>query len=145
MSERAREPNELNEPSKPSEPSEPSESRAPTWADFRAAIRAGLARQLAREAEASRALVAEVVPRVAQAIAEARASGLCRRAWLFGSFAWGEPGERSDVDLLVEATSEPFRLGTKVGLACERDVHVIELERAPESLRERVLREGMPL
>lgn len=108
-------------------------------------MRAGLARQLAREAEASRALVAEVVPKVARAVSEARAHGLCQRVWLFGSFAWGEPGERSDVDLLVEGASEPFRLASLVSVACDRDAHVIELDRAPESLRERAQRDGRPL
>ena len=112
---------------------------------FRAAIRTKIERDLERERDASVALRAQVLPAVKRGLAEARVEGLCARAWLFGSFAWGDPGARSDVDLIVEGCADPFLLAAVVGRACERDVHVIPLEAAPESLRRRALAEGTAL
>ena len=109
---------------------------------FRTAVRAKIQRDLDAEAERARTLRAEVLPRVEEATASARLQELCSRVWLFGSYAWGQPSERSDVDLLVEACSDPFRFAGLVATACGRDVHAIELERAPEGLRQRVLAEG---
>lgn len=120
-------------------------SRSPTWLDLRRAIRSRLERDVAAEREHAEALRADVVPRVAQALAAARSEGRCEQAWLFGSYAWGSPEERSDVDLMVSHCRDPFRLASDVARACGREVHVVELEGAPEALRERVLREGRPL
>jgi predicted nucleotidyltransferase len=121
------------------------EPASTTWRDLRAAIRARFERDVATERARAEALRAEVVPAAASAVAAARVAGQCDRAWLFGSFAWGLPEERSDVDLLVEGCEEPFRLASVVGEACGRDVHVVALETAPEALRERALRDGRPL
>ncbi|HVZ73047.1 MAG TPA: nucleotidyltransferase domain-containing protein [Polyangia bacterium] len=81
------------------------------------------------------------------AIERARDQGLCGRAWLFGSYAWGEPGERSDVDILVEGEGsvDTIAIASVIGRACRLDVHVIDAAEAPVMLRERVLSEGEPL
>lgn len=117
----------------------------PTWRDLRSVIRARFERDVAEERARGDALHRAVVPRVEAAVAAARADGDCARAWLIGSFAWGSPVNGSDVDLVVEGCAEPFRLASRVTAACGRDVHVIELEAAPKSLRERALLDGRPL
>lgn len=67
-----------------------------------------------------------------------------KRVLLFWSLAWGGVHSRTDVDLAVEGLA-PERLAdfsveveAQVGL----DVDLVPLERAPESLRKRVLRDG---
>ncbi|HVU51470.1 MAG TPA: nucleotidyltransferase domain-containing protein [Polyangia bacterium] len=64
---------------------------------------------------------------------------------MFGSYAWGEPGERSDVDVFVEGRTDTMAIASIVGRACGVDVHVIDAAEAPESLKARVLAEGLPL
>lgn len=118
---------------------------SPTWQDLRSAIHARLEDDVATERAAADALRVEVVPRVRAAVVAARTDGRCERAWLFGSFAWDFPDERSDVDLLVERCDDTFGLASFVARACGRDVHVIDVETAPASLRDRVLRDGHPL
>lgn len=76
-----------------------------------------------------------MVPRVAAVVAEARASGLCRAVWLFGSFAWDAPREGCDLDLLVDGDAEA--VAARVRRACGREVHAIALAEAPDSLRAR--------
>lgn len=112
---------------------------------LRRVIRRHLDDQIAGERKAADGRRAEVLPRVRQGIERARAEGWCRRAWLFGSYAWGEPGERSDVDILVEGSRDTFVVASLVGRACGRDVHVIDMSDAPASLKERVLVDGMAL
>jgi predicted nucleotidyltransferase len=114
-------------------------------AAFRRRVVAVIEEDLAREEAAAECRRAVVLPAVSKAVAEARAAGDCRRVWLFGSFAWGEPGERSDVDLLVEGCADPDALAAAVWRVADRPVHVVELERAPATLVERALREGSPL
>jgi len=82
---------------------------------------------------------------VSRGVEEARAAGVCGRVWLFGSFAWDVPRPGSDIDLLVEDCAAPFSLASSVGAECAQPVHVVTLESAPSSLRERVLRFGRPL
>lgn len=112
---------------------------------LRLAIQRHLTDEVAREREVAEARRAEIVPRVRQGIERARAEGACGRAWLFGSYAWGEPGDRSDVDVLVEGSRDSFAVASLVGRACGLDVHVIDMADAPESLKERVLLEGRTL
>ena len=112
-------------------------------AAFRATVRAKIERDIEREKAEAEALRGKVVPQVEEAIARARAQGLCRGAWLFGSFAWGQPGDRSDVDLLIDGDVD--ETASLVERACGRMLHAIELDRAPQSLRERVLTHGKPL
>jgi predicted nucleotidyltransferase len=112
---------------------------------FGRAVRAHFEEELAKERGQAEVRRAAVVPRVHAAIERARADGLCGGAWLFGSYAWGEPGERSDIDLLVEDCADTFVVASLVGRACGRDVHVIEMSEAPPSLKERVHEDGVPL
>ncbi len=112
----------------------------------RAAIRAKIRGDLAREAAEAEVRRAEIVPRVRATIAEQRSRGRCARAWLFGSYAggpWGEPGEESDVDLLVEGDADG--VGAAVLRETGRMVHGWRLDEAPPSLVARVLAEGVPL
>lgn len=114
-------------------------------AAFRQRVQAGIRQQLAREAADSEARRAEVIPLVSAALTRARSEGKCQRAWLFGSFAWGSPQERSDVDVLVESCPDPDSLAGEIWRVADRPVHVIEFEKAPATLIERVLRDGRPL
>jgi predicted nucleotidyltransferase len=112
---------------------------------FRRAVRAKIAHDLEAEAEAAAERREDVRALLGPVLQQARDRGLCRAAWLFGSYAWGEPGERSDVDILAEACTDPEAVASIVGRATGKDVHVVPLEDAPASLRERVLAEGEPL
>lgn len=108
-------------------------------------MRAHVARELARERDEAASLTASTLPLIEGAIAQARAAGMCGRAWLFGSFAEGSPGERSDIDLLLEDCPEPFQVAGLVADVCGREVHAVPFESAPESLRARVLATGRAL
>jgi predicted nucleotidyltransferase len=112
---------------------------------FRCAVLRHFEQQVLREGEEAEARKSAIVPLVRQSIARARDEGLCQRAWLFGSYAWGRPGERSDVDILVDGCTDTFRMASLVGRACARDVHVVDWSDAPESLRQRVSAEGLLL
>ena len=113
--------------------------------DFHRAVRRHFEAQIASERSASVMRKAAVIPRVRDGVERARAQGLCGRAWLFGSYAWGQPGERSDVDIFVEGRSDTIAIASIVGRACGLDVHVVDSDEAPESLRARVASEGQPL
>jgi len=113
--------------------------------DFRRAVRRHIEAQIASERRASEARKARVIPKVREGVAHARAQGLCGRAWLFGSYAWGEPGERSDVDIFVDGRSDTIAIASVVGRACGLDVHVVDSVDAPDSLHARVMSEGHPL
>lgn len=66
------------------------------------------------------------------------------RVWLFGSLAWGEPHQASDVDLLVEGVAADAWLAAikTVEDAIEAPADVLRAEDAPASLRLRVAKEG---
>ena len=112
---------------------------------FGRAVRAHFEQELVRERGQAESRRAAVLPQVRAAVERARADRLCGRAWLFGSYAWGEPGERSDIDLLVDNCADPFMVASLVGRACRRDVHVIEMAEAPSSLKQRGREDGVPL
>jgi len=112
---------------------------------FSRTIRRHFEEEIARERDAAAVRQATLLPLVREAIARARAEGLCKAAWLFGSYAWGQPGERSDVDIFVEGRADTIAIASMVGRACGLDVHVIDASEAPESLRNRVMAEGQPL
>lgn len=112
---------------------------------FGRAVRRNFAEQVAREEAEAEARREKVVPIVRQAVERARREGACRSAWLFGSYAWGRPGGRSDVDILAEDCPDPILVASIVGRACSLDVHVIDAKDAPASLRDRVMAEGLPL
>lgn len=112
---------------------------------FRRAVRAKIQRDLDREQAAAAARRARVRQALGPALEQARSRGLCASAWLFGSYASGSPGQRSDVDLLLERCEDPESVASIIGRATGTDVHAIALEDAPASLRERVLAEGEPV
>lgn len=124
--------------------SHPSPSSALLHA-FAALVRANIARSLERENAASVELRARVIPAVAAGVERVRREELIGDAWLFGSFAWGRPGERSDVDVLVEQCRDPDRVASILAELCARDVHVVPREQAPEGLVKRAIAEGLPL
>jgi predicted nucleotidyltransferase len=112
---------------------------------FREAVLAKIRRDLAEEDRHAASLRESMLPRLKKVIRLARKRGACRRAWLFGSFAWGKPTDRSDVNLLAEDCPDPFRLASTAAKVCDRDFLVVDLKDAPDTLRERVLADGMPL
>jgi predicted nucleotidyltransferase len=70
-----------------------------------------------------------------------------RRVLLFGSLAWGETDENSDIDLAVEGLSAAcfFRaLGELLAIA-PAPVDLVELELAEPGLRARILEQGIPI
>lgn len=89
-------------------------------------------------AERSRAQVEALVPPIAE-----RFGG--EGVWLFGSLAWGEPDEASDVDLAVRGLASHLRddLAAELWMAIDADVDGVLLESAPVSLVERVLDHGV--
>lgn len=112
---------------------------------FRNAVRRKIEQDIAREEEDAERRRAEVVPLVREAVAAARADGLCGAVWLIGSYAWGAPNERSDVDLLAEDCPDRIELAVRVGDAVGLDVHVLRPEQAEPTLLERARDEGVPL
>ena len=110
--------------------------------DLDACARSLLARIESRQ-EAARQR-GEVLRR--QAADAARALALdfgVRRVWLFGSLAWGDPHQESDVDLLVEGLDPELAGGAerRVAELVEAAVDLVRLEetrsRAPPSPRAR--------
>lgn len=123
-------------------------ARGPSQSDidlFVASVHAKLRADLEREHRDGEQRKAAVLPLVRGTIEQERARSELGRAWLFGSYAWGSPTERSDVDVLVERCDDPMELAAIVGLAIDLEVHVVQLERAPELLVRRAIEEGVPL
>lgn len=114
-------------------------------ADFRRAVRAKIARDLVEERALAEARVAEVLPALRAAVGALRTEGRLREAWLFGSYAWGRPIERSDVDLLVATDESPFAIAAALGQRVGRMVHVVLLATAPATLIERARTDGVAL
>lgn len=112
---------------------------------FRRAVRDKIAGDLAAEEAAAAERRARVRKALRAALVEVRSRSLCDRAWLFGSYAWGSPGERSDVDIMAERCRDPEAVASIVARATGTDVHVVPIESAPPSLRDRVLAEGEPV
>jgi predicted nucleotidyltransferase len=112
---------------------------------MRRAARAAAERQIADETMLAEQRRAVVLPRLRRVVAALRGRGRVEKVWLFGSYAWGLPDERSDVDLLVQGSDDPFGLAGEVAAEVRLDVHVIERARAAPSLVARVDEEGMPL
>ncbi len=108
-------------------------------------VRSNIARDLAQEGERADELRKLMFPKIRKGLAQARAEGLCGRGWVFGSYAWGEPRDSSDVDLMVEDSDEPLLVAAVVGRFTETEVHVVAVERAPSGLKERVQTEGVEL
>lgn len=110
---------------------------------FAARVRSVIRAQIAAEHAEAEALRARVVPLVREAVGAVRSAGHCREVWLFGSFAWGNPGARSDVDVLV--VGDANEVGYAIGRATSREVHALGWDEAPPELRARATSEGLPL
>lgn len=120
-------------------------ARDPSLQAFRDAVVAKIRRDLEDEDQRASRYRSEVMDRLGPALERARSAGRCGRAWLYGSFAWGKPTAESDVDILVEGCDSPDSLAAELWTACDRPVHLVQVERAPESLLDRARREGRPL
>jgi predicted nucleotidyltransferase len=64
---------------------------------------------------------------------------------LFGSVARGTPFAWSDADVGVLGGTwlERLKLGAALGASIGREAHVVDLERAPEALRQEIARQGL--
>lgn len=118
---------------------------AATWHDFRRRVDDVIGDDLRREREAGERVRRDVLGPLGRSVAELCEAGHIGRAWLFGSFAWGTPNEQSDVDVLVEGVQDHDRVSEVLEKACKRMVHLVDFERADESLRRRVLAKGVLL
>lgn len=67
------------------------------------------------------------------------------RVFLFGSLAWGRPHEWSDLDLAVEGLppERTFAALSRVSGVAGEQVDLVPLESCAESLRRRVLEQGI--
>lgn len=105
---------------------------------------------LAAREEASRARARDRLARVRGVLPElARvlfAFGAAR-VWVFGSVAQGDFDEGSDLDLAVAGLPPASFIAARVALGarCPIPFDLVELERAPASLREVILAEGQEL
>lgn len=105
----------------------------------------------ARDA-ATRAAVAARAARLREGAARAAVSiaseAGARRVWLFGSLAWGEPHEASDVDLLIEgAAPATWQRACAIAEDLVRGarVDVVYCSDAPAELVRRVHEQGVLL
>jgi len=110
---------------------------------FRRAVLGEIRKNLEIERHQSEQRRARIIPLVREAVRAARDLGLCERVWLFGSYAWGQPGANSDVDLLVEG--DDSEVAYRVAVACELEIHALSWDSAPEELRTRCQVEGVLL
>ncbi len=114
-------------------------------AAFHDTVRRRIEADLEQERAEAAAIRAEVMPDIRGAIEDARRRALCGRAWLFGSFAWGQPTDRSDIDVLAEDCTDGIPVAAVLTEHTGRLAHVVPIEDAPPSLRERVLSSGVRL
>jgi predicted nucleotidyltransferase len=111
-----------------------------------ARVRANVEAQLARENAIADTLTARNVPSVRKAIAEARNAGeVSGRVWLIGSYAWGQPDARSEIDLLMETCPNRFGMMQRIEDAVGLDVDVILVDEADPRLLPHLQREGILL
>lgn len=106
-----------------------------------------LLRRYGRQAQAPDPRRERLLAQVRAAVFAAAREFGAARVFLFGSLAWGDLHEHSDVDLGVEGIPQRVVDGFAARLlwAVDADVQVVVLEDAPRSLRERILREGVLL
>lgn len=112
---------------------------------FRRTVVQRIRQQIASERERAQARRARTIPRLREAVRAARDRGRCTRVWLFGSYAWGQPGDRSDVDLLVEGCTDPMELAGDISDAVGIEIHVVTQDTAAPTLVQRALKEGIAL
>lgn len=116
-------------------------------AQFRQRILESLAKEQGASSDQASPMQAQMLELLGKIIGEARRSGLASRIdriWLFGSCAWGQPDDYSDVDLLIDSPKTD-ELAWQISRVCGRPVHAVFIAEASLSLRERVLRHGRPL
>ena len=106
-----------------------------------------LVSRLAARQDAARARARALIGQAELAARTLREELGARRVWLFGSLAWGEPHEGSDVDLFVEGLDAARRSEAERRLECliEGPFDLVREEDAPPGLAERVHREGREL
>ena len=105
-----------------------------------------IARRERARAAATHARCAELLASLPALVSLLSSRGVTR-VWLFGSLAWGDAHEASDIDLAVEgldADAELAALGELLGRA-KAPVDLVRLEDAPAALAERIRREGRRL
>jgi predicted nucleotidyltransferase len=119
------------------------ESTEQLLAAFRRRIDAKIQADLAEEDRVAQALREQVLTTVRSEISKARDQGLSGRIWLFGSFAWGQPGPTSDIDVLVEG--DDASVARLIAKTTGREVHAIRVDEAPATLMDRVVTEGILL
>lgn len=115
----------------------------PSHEAFREAVLAKIRRDLEAEARTSARLRTERLSLLRGLVLSARADGVCGEVVLFGSYAWGQPTERSDVDLLIEGDTR--ELAWRVGRTLGCEVDAWRIQDAPETLVERARAEGIAL
>jgi len=101
---------------------------------------------LIREEEERRKLRKEVLHQTFKALEDLSKNVKFKRAYIFGSLAWGKFYTQSDVDIAFEKL-ENEKIFYVVGFLSEkigRNVDVIELEKLPKNLKEKILKEGIP-
>jgi predicted nucleotidyltransferase len=119
---------------------------ATSAADVRACA-SGLLARIRREVEERERRAVILRARVREAAACLVERYAAKRVWLFGSLAWGEIDEHSDVDLLVEGLGDD-RWDAASALLEERigvPVDLVRVEEADASLVERVKHDGLLL
>lgn len=109
--------------------------------------------------QASIDLIAAAQPVIAEATRRLVEEFKPEQVWLFGSYAWGEPTEDSDLDLMVvvpESSERPLKRMQRAqrclrGVQLARDVLVSTAEAArrysavPSSLTYKIFHEGVKL
>ena len=118
-------------------------SPAPELAQFRAAVLAKIRRDLAEEAATSARLREQRLAQLLPLVSAARAEGVCGVVLLFGSYAWGQPTEQSDLDLLVEGDADELAWRVSHAIGCEVDAW--RVADAPSALALRARSEGISL
>ncbi|HVW30736.1 MAG TPA: nucleotidyltransferase domain-containing protein [Polyangiaceae bacterium] len=111
-----------------------------------AARTAALLRARESQARASReARARELLEKLRAAVADTAPAGV--RVWLIGSLAWGNFGERSDVDLVLSGASSDIAeaIETAAARATAAPVDVLVFDDLPTDFRQRVERDGLRL
>jgi predicted nucleotidyltransferase len=118
----------------------------PPVPDTRSMMAAFLARRAEVEQQELVALRASLLAALPGLVEELVAAGAAQ-VWLFGSLAMGEVHARSDIDLAVAGLPADayFRVLGRLLARAPGLVDLVELESAPESLREVIVREGRQL
>jgi predicted nucleotidyltransferase len=108
---------------------------------------AGLLERLRREAEERERRAAGLLEKVRRATAFLVTDRGAMRVWLFGSLAWGEMEDHSDVDVLVEGlSSDAWDEASAILEECIGvPVDLVRAEEADPGLAERVRRGGVVL